>query len=189
MNVIDVVLAVLCVWFVVAGIARGLVSQLFSLGGIVAGHLAGIRYYAEAVSILKLSFQYSEAVGYLAVFLAVYVAFRLVGGLIEGRVRASKLSGADRLAGGAAGLVKGALLSVLLVFLLVILLPPDSRVLRESKAAPYAVSAGRRLAAVFPERIADSFREKAPGAEIPPRHHPPARRDGAHSSGKDRPGR
>ena len=175
MNVVDVVLAVLCLWFLVAGIARGLVGQLFSLGGIVAGHLAGIRYYAEAVSILKLSFQYSEAVGYLAVFLAVYIVVRLVGGLIEGGVRASKLSGMDRLAGGAAGLAKGALLSVLLVFLLVILLPSDNRVLRESTAAPYAVSAGHWLAAAFPERIAGSFREKAPGAGIPSRRHPPAR--------------
>jgi len=161
MNVVDVVLAVLCAWFVVAGIARGLVRQLFSLGGLVAGHLAGIRYYAEAVSILTLSFPYPEAAGYLAVFLAVYLLFRLVGGLIEGRVRASKLSGMDRLAGAAAGFVKGALLSVLLVFLLVILLPSGTRALRESKAAPYAISAGRWLAAVFPERLAAAFREKA----------------------------
>ena len=73
MNVVDAVLAALCAWFLVAGIARGLVRQLFSLGGIVAGHLAGIRYYAEAVSTLNLSFPYAEAAGYLAVFVAVYL--------------------------------------------------------------------------------------------------------------------
>jgi uncharacterized membrane protein required for colicin V production len=68
----------------------------------------------------------------------------------------------DRGAGLAVGLAKGALLSVLLVFLLVVLLPRDSRLLRESKAAPTAIAAGRWLAGVFPQKIADPFREKAP---------------------------
>ena len=160
MNLLDLILAILIAGFAVSGIARGLVRQLFSLGGLVAGHLSGIRYYAFAQGKLGLSFQYAEVVGYAVVFLAAYIAVRLIGGLIEDRVRKSKLSGSDRLAGMAAGLVKGALLSILIVFLLVILLPRDARLLRESKAAPAAVAAGKRLTAAFPERFAESFREK-----------------------------
>ena len=160
MNLLDLILAILIAGFAVSGIARGLVRQLFSLGGLVAGHLSGIRYYAFAQGKLGLSFQYAEVAGYAVVFLAAYIAVRLIGGLIEDRVRKSKLSGSDRLAGMAAGLVKGALLSILIVFLLVILLPRDARLLRESKAAPAAVAAGKRLTAAFPERFAESFREK-----------------------------
>src|SRR3990172_12527007 len=160
MNLLDLLLAVLVAWFAVSGIVQGLVRQLFSLGGLIAGHLAGIRYYAFAQGKLGLSFQYAEVVGYAVVFMGVYLSVRLIGGLIEGRVRESKLSGTDRLAGMAAGLGKGALLSILIVFLLVILLPRDARLLREAKAAPTAVAAGKRLAAAFPERFAESFREK-----------------------------
>jgi membrane protein required for colicin V production len=165
MNFVDVVLGVLCLWFAVSGIARGFVRQLFSIGGLIAGHLAGIRFYGVVASILKLNVQYGDVVGYVTVFLPVYLALRLLGGLIEGRIRASKLSGADRLAGMAAGLAKGALVSVLVVFLLVIVLPRDSRALRQSKAAPYAISAGRWLVRAFPDRIGDSFREKARAVE------------------------
>jgi len=161
MNLLDLLLGALIVWFAVSGIVRGLVRQLFSLAGLVAGHLLGTRYYAFAQGKLGLSFQYAEVVGYAVVFLAAYLAIRLIGGLIEGRVRTSKLSGTDRLMGMAAGLLKGALLSILIVFLLVILLPRDARVLRESKGAPMAVAAGKRLAAIFPERFAESFFEKA----------------------------
>jgi membrane protein required for colicin V production len=163
MNLLDLLLAVLIAWLAVSGIARGLVRQMFALGGLVAGHLLGIRYYGFAQTHLGLAFQYAEVVGYAVVFLAAYLAVRLTGGLIEDRVRKSKLSGSDRLAGMAAGLLKGALLSILIVFLLVILLPRDARLLRESKAAPVAVAAGKRLAAVFPERFAESFREKTRG--------------------------
>jgi membrane protein required for colicin V production len=160
MNLLDLVLAVLIAWFAVSGIARGLVGQLFALGGLVAGHLSGIRFYAFAQRKLGLSFQYAEVAGYAVVFIAAYLAVRLIGGLIEGRVRTSKLSGSDRLAGMAAGMVKGALFSILIVFLLVILLPRDARLLRESKAAPPAIAAGNRIAAAFPDRFAESFREK-----------------------------
>ncbi|MGE5284606.1 MAG: CvpA family protein [Actinomycetota bacterium] len=160
MNFLDLILAVLVASFAVSGIVRGLVQQIFSLGGLVAGHLLGIRYFALAQEKLGLSFQYAEVVGYAVVFLAAYLLVRLIGGLIEDRVRKSKLSGTDRLAGMVGGLVKGALFSILIVFLLVILLPRDARVLRESKAAPMAIAAGKRLAAAFPERFAESFREK-----------------------------
>jgi len=160
MNPLDLILAGLIAWFAVSGIVRGLVRQLFSLGGLIAGHLAGIRYYSAAQTKLGLSFQYAEVIGYAVVFLAAYLAVRLIGGLIEGQVRKSKLSGSDRLAGMAAGIVKGALLSILIVFLLVILLPRDARLLRESKAAPTAIAAGNRLAGAFPQRFAESFREK-----------------------------
>jgi membrane protein required for colicin V production len=160
MNLLDLILALLIVWFAVSGIVRGLVRQLFSLGGLIAGHLAGVRWYGFAQARLGLSFQYAEVVGYAVVVLAAYLAVRLIGGLIEGWVRKSTLSGTDRLAGMAVGLVKGALFSILVVFLLVILLPRDARLLRESKAAPTAMAAGKRLAAVFPDRFAEPFREK-----------------------------
>jgi len=162
MNPVDIALAALCIWFAVAGALHGLVRQLFSIGGIVAGHLLGIRYYPAAQKALQLSFPHSEVAGYAAIFLVTCIVVRLIGGLVEGTVRGSKLSGMDRGAGLVVGLLKGALLSVLAVFLLVVLLPRDSRVLRESKAAPTAIAAGRWLAGVFPQKIAEPFREKAP---------------------------
>ena len=168
MNPIDIAVAALCALFGVFGILRGLVRQVISIAGLVAGHIAGIRYYAEAATWLKLSFEYSEVVGYAVVFLAVYLILVLVGSFIEGRIRASKLSFMDRIGGLAVGAAKGVLLSVLLVFLLVIFLPKDSEALRESKAAPVCISAGNWLADAFPDRFADSFREKIRAAEKRP---------------------
>jgi uncharacterized membrane protein required for colicin V production len=173
MNPIDIAVAVLCALFGVFGILRGLVRQVISLGGLVVGHLAGVRYYEAAVSWLNLSFQYSRVVGYAIVFLAVYLLLLLAGSFIEGRIRASKLSFMDRFAGLAVGLAKGALLSVLLVFLVVIFLPKDSEVLRGSKAAPICISAGQMLAEAFPDRFADIFREKIRAAEKKPPGPPP----------------
>ena len=162
MNPVDIAIAAVCLWFAVAGILHGLVRQLFSIAAIVAGHLLGIRFYPAAQKHLNLTFAYSEVAGYAAIFLAVLIAVRLIGGLVEGRVRGSKLSGVDRTTGMAVGLLKGAILSVIAVFLLVVVLPKDARILKESKAAPAAIAAGRWMAGVFPQKIAEPFREKAP---------------------------
>ncbi len=172
MNLIDIVVVGLCVLFCISGVVKGMVRQLFSLAGLVVGHLAGIKFYAAAASALKFTFRYAEAAGYAVVFLAVVLLFLLFGTLVEVGVRSSKLSIVDRIGGFVVGFLKGALLSVLLVFLLVIFLPKDAEILHHSKTVPYAVAAGRKLASAFPDRLADSFREKVRAAGKQPLRNP-----------------
>jgi membrane protein required for colicin V production len=159
-NLLDVIIAVLCLGLAIHGIFQGMVRQLFSWGGLIAGHIAGVKFYGIAQERLRLGFSHGDIVAYLLTFVAVYLAVRLVGLLVERWVRGSALSGTDRFAGLLAGFGKGILLSVLLVFVLVILLPRDTSLLRESKLTPKAVVAARWMQKVFPERIRDSFREK-----------------------------
>ena len=160
MNFLDIVIAVLCLGLAVHGIFQGMVRQLFSWGGLLAGHVAGVKFYGIAQERLRLDFSHADVVAYLLTFLAVYLAVRLAGLLVERWVRGSELSGTDRIAGMLAGFGKGVLLSVLLVFVLVILLPRNASLLRESKLAPNAMVAAKWMQKVFPERIRDSFREK-----------------------------
>jgi membrane protein required for colicin V production len=162
---LDVVIAVLCLGFAVYGIFQGMVRQLFSWGGLLLGHIAGVKFYATAQSQLRLDFPHGDVVGYLLTFLGVYLVVRLAGLVVERWIRSSELSGTDRAAGMLAGFAKGALLSVLLVFVLVIILPKDTAFLRESKLAPTAMKAARWMEKLFPEKIREGFREKI--REIP----------------------
>ncbi|HEY5996875.1 MAG TPA: CvpA family protein, partial [Candidatus Deferrimicrobiaceae bacterium] len=88
------------------------------------------------------------------------IAVRVIGSMAERRVRGSKLSGIDRLTGGAAGLLKGLLLSILTVFLLVVFLPRDARILKTSKLSPKVVVAARWMAPAFPDKVRQAFDEK-----------------------------
>jgi len=166
-NLLDIAIIALCLGFAVYGIFQGMVRQLFSWGGLILGHIAGVRYYETVQEYLRLDFPHAEIVAYLLVFLGVYVIVRLAGLIVERVVRRSELSGADRAAGMVAGFAKGALLSVLLVFVLVILLPKDTAFLRESTLAPRAMVAVTWVAKIFPEKIRDAFREKT-GDHPPP---------------------
>lgn len=160
MSFLDIVLVALCAGFGVLGLFQGLVRQLSSWAGLILGHLLGAKYYERAREALGISFEHSEIVAYLLLFVGAYVCVRLVGALAERLVRGSTLSGTDRFAGGLAGLAKGAVLAVFLVFVLVILLPRDAPVLRASTLAPRAVTVAGWGVRIFPKRIADSFLEK-----------------------------
>jgi membrane protein required for colicin V production len=166
-NLLDVVIVALCIGFAVYGIVQGVVRQLFSWGGLILGHIVGVKFYATAQEQLRLDFPHGDIVAYLLTFVAVYLVFRLVGLFVERWVRGSELSGTDRFAGMMTGFVKGVLLSVLLVFVLVILLPRDTSLLRESKLAPRTMVAIRWVQKVFPEKIRNAFREKV-GSISPP---------------------
>jgi membrane protein required for colicin V production len=159
MNWIDVSVALICLVFVCLGLVRGFVRQAVSLAGIVAGHLLGVRYYPWAQGLMKLDSPQAGAVAaYAAVFLAAYVAVRLLGALLDRWVSRSKLSVVNRLAGGGVGFAKGALLSILLVFLVSVFKPSDYGPMRDSKVASRALSVAGRISACFPEAIRDSFR-------------------------------
>jgi membrane protein required for colicin V production len=159
-NLLDVVIVSLCLFFAVYGIVQGVVGLMFSWAGLLLAHVAGVKYYETAQERLHPDFPHGEIVAYLLTFLGIYLAFRLVGLLIERWVRGSELSGTERAAGMLAGFVKGALLSVLLVFVLVIILPRGTALVRESKLAPQAMVAATWAQRIFPVKIRDAFRKK-----------------------------
>jgi len=115
MNLLDLIVAVLFAGFAVSGIARGLVRQLFSLGGWLPDIWRGSVLRLRAGE-TRLSFQYAEVVANAVVFLAAYLAVPADRRADRGAGAEVETVGADRLAGMAAGLVKGALLSILIVF-------------------------------------------------------------------------
>ena len=167
MNLLDILILALCVGLGIFGIFQGLVRQAFSWAGLILGHILGAKYFGAAQDLLGISFLHGDVVAYLLLFAMVYLCVRLLGVLVERLVRESKLSGTDRFAGALAGFVKGILLSILLVFMLVILLPKDASLVRRSKLAPQAITAAGWISNLFPDRIADAFREKI-GQAAPP---------------------
>lgn len=180
MNPLDIAIVALCAAFGLLGLLRGFVRQAASLAGLVLGHIVGVKYNAAVQKVLRFDFSHGDIAAYLITLLAVYIAVRLIGLLVERWVRETKLSGTDRFLGLIAGSAKGILLSILLVFVLVIFLPRDASLFRGSKLFPRAMAAAGLLTRAFPERIGDAFREKlrvpepaAPKAGEGDREQPP----------------
>ncbi|WP_422507538.1 CvpA family protein [Stenotrophomonas sp. GZD-301] len=89
--------------------------------------------------------------GYLGVFLAVMIAVGGIGMLIKAAVKVTCLTGADRLLGGALGLVRGAFLGCVLLMLAAFTPLPDEAAWRDSQVRPLLQPGVRWMQAQLPE--------------------------------------
>ncbi len=127
---IDLVILVLAGLGLLSGLRSGLIRQVLGLAALIVAIVAG-RMLALAVGnalapIFGVSDPYVVWVGFLAIFVAVYIAAAIVGQIIMSLVKVLKLSAINRILGGAFGAAKMVLLLGVLALLLANFdLPPE----------------------------------------------------------------
>jgi hypothetical protein len=121
-TVISVVICLIVLFFVVDGIRRGLVRQLFEIAGLIAafiaayylGHSLAHRFQGStSISTSVVRFFFSAVI-----FIAVALAFHLLGLLFQKIVSVTVLGPVDRIGGALFGAVKGVLFVSLVCVLL-----------------------------------------------------------------------
>jgi membrane protein required for colicin V production len=96
--------------------------------------------------------------GYLIVFFGVLIAGSLVAALLTRMLKIIGLSWADRLLGGACGLIRGFIVIVIIAMVFTAFAPKSlPRATEESTLAPYVLGGARALAAATPFEIRDNF--------------------------------
>jgi membrane protein required for colicin V production len=134
---------------------HGLLVEVCSLLGLIAGILLAGRYYLEVtpyVSGLIHEPAAAHAVAFLLVALAVMVACGIVGRVLRWILRQIGLGWADRLAGGIFGLVKGYVLVALAVAAIVGFFPAEAW-LAQSQLVPYFLPGAHGSATVLPQDL------------------------------------
>ena len=110
MSVLDIIVVLVLVLTVVRGLMTGLVNTLFSLAAWILAFLLG-KWGASIVEPLLPAGLDNPAIRYFAgfvlVFLVVLIAVLLLGHALTSLVKAVGLGSADKVLGGAMGLVKG----------------------------------------------------------------------------------
>lgn len=149
---IDIMLVACFVLTALAGLRNGFFRELFSLGGLAAGMLAGLHLATPILDKAPVWLRKSGlAWGLLfaLVFTAVYVALALTGRALAVAWEGKKPTGLSRLLGLVLGGVRGFTLVLFLAAAMVMLGPPDRAPLARSRVLPRldpAVRTAARLA-------------------------------------------
>jgi membrane protein required for colicin V production len=111
--VFDLICAGVAFLFLVLGIFRGLIRQIFGLAGFIGGLVLARLFSAQAAMEFGPALGLGPAIATIAfsiaIFIAVDVAFHLVGNFLHSHLGA--ITGTiDKLGGGAVGLAKGLLI-------------------------------------------------------------------------------
>ncbi|KHK02682.1 CvpA family protein [Desulfovibrio sp. TomC] len=159
LNIADLSLAIIWLFFAVRGYMRGLVKEAGSLAAIItAFYLAGTYHKALAPNLSEyISGNYAGTAAYLLIFTVVLLGVWFVALAISGIVKVTMTQWADRFFGGGFGLVKGVILTAVLLFLLRLAMP-DPDFLKGSMLVPVLDKVSGKLVNYIPPDINEKLR-------------------------------
>ena len=155
-------LALLAV-LVLVGLWKGLARILVGVGALVAAFMIAARFH-ETLSVrlawIDASVEVRKLIAYLVLFLGTMLLGGIVAWISRRLLRAAMLSWADRLAGGALGLVAAMLVAALVILPLVAYAPFGEQVLRGSSLAPYVTVVADVARTLAPEDLSEQYRRR-----------------------------
>jgi len=159
LNIADLLLAIIWLFFSIRGYMRGLVKEAGSLAAIVLGfYCAGAYHKALAPHLTGfISGNYAGTAAYIILFTATLLGVWFLALGISGMVKVTTTQWADRLFGGAFGLAKGVVLTAVLLFLIHLAAPhPDF--LKGSLLVPQLEKVSVKLARYIPPDLNEKLR-------------------------------
>lgn len=160
MNALDWGLVVLFAMGTVVGLTRGLVRIVIGILTLIVAFFLASRYQ-DAIAAVLTARHVSETPARIGAYVAVFIGTMIAGGLVAwvvGKIlKLAMLSWADRLAGGAAGLLGSMLAAAFLVHPLVSSSQGGSRLLATSKLAPYVTVVADVGNSVAPDAVARRY--------------------------------
>jgi membrane protein required for colicin V production len=164
MNWLDYALLIIIGLSVLHGLSHGALRMLTSIFSFVLGISGASMWHgyagAFAQSHLGTSAVTSDVIGYVAIFLVVFVAVELVGQRIIALAEFVHLNLLDRLAGAAFGALLGAIFAGLNIVVLTTVLPPNYPLLRNSELAPKILSYDQKLMGYVPSEVKQVYQDK-----------------------------
>lgn len=160
MNALDIVFVVMLVFGAGLGLARGFVRIVIGILSLVVAFVLASRYQDQIAAVM-MQRHVSETPARVGAYCLVFIATLIAGGLVAlivGKIlKLALLSWADRLAGGALGIVAALLAATFLVHPVVASSPNGSRVLADSKLAPYVCVVADLGNVIAPDAVAQRY--------------------------------
>lgn len=160
LNIADLSLAIIWLFFAFRGYMRGLVKEVGSLAAITMGFYMAGSYHKQLAPNLTgyISGNYTGTAAYLLIFTVVLLAVWFVALAISGIVKVTMTQWADRFFGGGFGVVKGVILTAVVLFL-IRLAAPDPDFLKGAMLVPVLDRISSKLVNYIPPDINEKLRK------------------------------
>ncbi len=160
LNGLDWFIVAVTLFFVLRGLWRGAISQVFGIAGVLAGYWVATHFFhplAAQVHRSLPSLPEPRLLSVLVLFVLTWFCVALLGGFIGRLVHRGGLGLIDRLLGGTIGLCKAVVMAVIVVSLLILVLPPKSDVIGRSRLVPYIQEVTCLIIAFAPLDVREEF--------------------------------
>ncbi|MDO8282864.1 MAG: CvpA family protein [Thermodesulfovibrionia bacterium] len=159
MNSFDIFVLVIMGITVAFGLVKGLVKQVFSIIGIVAGYLLSVKLY-EPVS--NYFFGPDNSMAKIGIFLAIFIACIIIAALsskvIDKFMETIGIGWANRIAGGGLGFLKGLLIVSVIAGVISTFVASESAVIKKSVTLPYLLKVVDAANDIIPDNLQIRYR-------------------------------
>jgi len=166
MNSFDILVSIIFGFCLIRGIFRGLVKELSSIIGVLTGYYAAYSYYPDLAKFLSRwvpVVAYSKLIGFLVIFIGVFLIISILGVIIKYLMSIAFLGWADRISGGIFGLIKGLLIASVLFIVFTTFLSKNTPIVKDSIVAPYLSRFSSQMAKIVDKDMKTEFTEKFEG--------------------------
>ncbi len=163
MNPLDILMILIFVYCLIMGCFRGIVRELISIVGVLAGLWVACAYHSGLAKYLSEWISdpsYLSILSFLILFSAVFLVISVVGILIKYLLKIATIGWRDRVSGGAGAAFKGMLIASSLLLAFVTFLPKNSPIIRDSLLSPRVSVISEKMAHVFSKDIGNRFDAK-----------------------------
>lgn len=160
MNIFDIIVAVILSFCLIRGFLIGMVRQVSSIVGVLAGFFAGIRYYSLLTGYLKGWIDtagYRDIAAFMIIFCAVFAVVILLAWVIHYLMKVSKVGWLDRTLGVIFGAVKAILVASILLIALTTFLPPEVTIIEKSRLARYLTPVSEKITLVVTDKVKSKY--------------------------------
>lgn len=166
MNTFDILVIIIFGFCLIRGIFRGLVKEFSSIIGVLAGYYAANSYYPYVAKFLSQwvsVVDYSRLIGFLVVFIGVFLIISILGVIIKYLMSIAFLGWVDRISGGIFGLIKGLLIISVLFVVFTTFLSKNASIVKDSIVAPHLSHISKQMARIMKKDMKSEFTEKFEG--------------------------
>lgn len=166
MNPFDILVSIILGFCLIRGIFRGLVKELSSIIGVITGYYAAYSYYPQVAKFLSKwvsVVDYSRLIGFLVIFIGVFLIISILGVIIKYLMSIAFLGWTDRISGGIFGLIKGLLIASVLFIVFTTFLSKNASLVKDSVVAPHLSHFSTQMAKIVDKDMKHEFTEKFEG--------------------------
>ncbi len=163
MNLFDIIVVVILCFCLIRGGFRGLIKELSSIVGVLAGFYGAYTYYPRFAAIFTKWISdsgYANILAFMILFCAVFLFVSIMGIIIRYLMNKASSGWADRIGGVILGLLKGGLIVAVLFIALTAFMPKGTPLLRESRLSPYIARYAETIAELISKDMKDGFKLK-----------------------------
>ncbi|NIT13840.1 MAG: hypothetical protein GTN99_06270 [Candidatus Dadabacteria bacterium] len=161
-NWLDITVLIIIIVFMIIGLFRGFVRQVFSILAIAGGIIVAMMFFDLMGGVLVQK-QYlqnhsvANVIGFILIMLVSYIIIQLLGWIVIKLIGTLQLNWADRLGGGVLGGVFALILCIVLIAGLTFFYGEDDPVFKNSLATPYLKTAYLLIKDSMPNDMDEEF--------------------------------